>query len=329
MRKIVVSRLGGPENLVLIDVPTPTPGADDVLIRLHYAIVSFADVYVREGTYRAGVPLREGETLPIGGGGVGLVEAVGGNVRDLQVGDRVVYGEQIGSYAEFINVPAWRVVKVPDGLDLKDAAGLASQGATAHYLAHDTGRLAPGMICLVHAGAGGVGHILIQLAKQLGATVLTTVGSPAKAEMVRRLGADLAILYREEDFAAKAKAWGDGRGVDVVYDAVGGPTLEKDMEALRLRGLLVLYGNTAGLVESIAPMKLANAGSLYFTRPRLVNHMRDAAEIRGRLEGLFQSIRDGHLKPALGLVVPLEQAGEAHRRMEARDVEGRILLQVG
>lgn len=326
MRKIVVTRIGGPEGLTLIDAPVPTPGPDDVVVKLQYAVVSFADVYVREGTYRNGAPLKEGETLPIGGGGAGTVSAVGANVRHLAEGDRVVYGEQIGSYADYIAVPARRVLKVPDGLDLKDVAGLPSQGATAHYLANDTGRLAPGMTCLVHAAAGGVGHILVQLAKRLGAKVVATVGSQAKADLVRELGADLAVLYREEDFAEKAKAFTDGAGVDVVYDAVGGPTLEKDMGALRQRGLLVLYGNTAGLVESIAPMQLANAGSLFFTRPRLANHMRDQAEIASRLDALFKAVQDGHLKPVLGTMLPLEQAAEAHRRMEARDTSGRILL---
>jgi NADPH2:quinone reductase len=328
MRKIVVSKLGGPEGLTLVDVPVPTPGPEQVVVRLHYAVVSFADVYQREGTYRNGVPLKDGETLPIGGGGAGVVASVGANVTHLKEGDRVVYGEQLGSYADYNAVPAIRVVKVPDALDLKDVAGMPSQGATAHYLANDTGRLAAGMTCLVHAAAGGVGHVLVQLAKQRGAQVLATVGSTAKAELVRSLGADLAILYREEDFAAKAKAWGDGKGVDVVYDAIGGPTLDQDMQALRPRGLLVLYGNTAGLVDAIAPMKLANAGSLFFTRPRLANHMRDQAEITGRVNDLFRSIQDGHLKPVLGLVRPLEQAAEVHRLMEARETTGRILLQI-
>jgi NADPH2:quinone reductase len=328
MRKIVVTKLGGPEGLALIDAPVPTPGPDDIGVRLQYAVVSFADVYVREGIYRNGVDLKPGETLPIGGGGAGVVSAVGANVTHLREGDRVVYGEQIGSYADYIKVPAWRAVKVPDALDLKDVAGMPSQGATAHYLANDTGKLAPGMTCLVHAAAGGVGHVLVQLAKALGAKVLATVGSEKKAEMVRGLGADLAILYREEDFAAKAKAFGDGRGVDVVFDAVGGPTLDKDMLALKPRGLLVLYGNTAGLVDSIAPMQLANAGSLFFTRPRLANHMRDQAQITERLNSLFGSIESGALKPVLGLVLPLEQAAEAHRQMEARDTVGRILLKM-
>src|SRR5258708_27346887 len=186
MRMIVVPKLGGPEVLTLIDAPMPAAAADQVVVKLQFALVSFADVYQREGVYRASKTLSASETpLRIGGGGAGTVVSVGANVTGFAPGDRVLYGEQLGSYAEYIAVPAWRATKVPDGIDLSDVAGLPSQGATAHYLAHDTGKLAQGMTCLIHAAAGGVGHVLVQLAKSCGATVLATVGNAEKAAFVK------------------------------------------------------------------------------------------------------------------------------------------------
>ncbi len=329
MRMIVVPRLGGPEVLTLIEAPMPVAGPDQLLVKLDYALVGFADVYQREGVYRASKTLGANEApLKIGGGGAGTVVAVGDQVTDFKPGDRVVYGEQLGSYAEYIAVPAWRATKVPDGIDLKDVAGLPSQGATAHYLAYDTGKLAPGMTCLIHAAAGGVGHVLVQLAKQLGATVLATVGSAAKAEFVKTLGADHVILYRDEDFVAAVKSWGDGSGVDVAYDAVGPATLDKTIQCVRPRGLVVLYGNTSGLVESISPMALGNAGSLYFTRPRLANHMRNAAEAGKRMDDLLAGIGSGRLRLALAETLPLERAADAHRLIQSRATIGRVLLSV-
>jgi NADPH2:quinone reductase len=327
MRMIVVPTLGGPEVLTLIDAPMPVAAADQVVVKLDYALVGFADVYQREGVYRANKTLTE--PLKIGGGGAGTVVSAGAGVTRLKPGDRVVYGEQLGSYAEYIALPAWRAAKVPEGIDLKDVAGLPSQGATAHYLAHDTGKLAPGMTCLIHAAAGGVGHVLVQLAKQCGATVLATVGSPEKAAFVKDLGADRVILYRDEDFVAAVKSWGDGKGVDVAYDAVGPETLDKTIQCVRPRGLVVLYGNTSGLVESISPMALGNAGSLFFTRPRLVNHMRDAAEAGKRMDDLQGAIQGGRLRLALAKVLPLEQAADAHRLIQSRATIGRVLLSMG
>ena len=327
MRMIALPRLGGPEVLTLIDAPMPTPAADQILVKLDYALVGFADVYQREGVYRANKTLTEAEApLKIGGGGAGTVTAVGSAITTFKPGDRIIYGEQLGSYAEYIAVPAWRATKVPDGIDLKDVAGLPSQGATAHYLAQDTGKLAPGMTCLIHAAAGGVGHVLVQLAKQLGATVLATVGSADKAAFVQSLGADRVIHYRDEDFVAAVKSWGDGKGVDVAYDAVGPATLDKTIQCVRPRGLVVLYGNTSGLVESISPMALGNAGSLFFTRPRLANHMRDAAEAGKRMDDLLSVIQTGKLRLALAKVLPLAKAADAHRLIESRATIGRVLL---
>ena len=326
MRMIVVPRLGGPEVLTLVEVAQPTPGPDQVLIKLRYATLSYGDVYQREGTYRAG-PMKEGEApLLIGGEGCGTIAAVGANVTDLKPGDRVVFGNHMGAYAEYAAVPTRNVVRLPDAISFEDAAGTMGQGVTAHYLAYDTGKLAPGMSCLIHAAAGGVGHCLVQLAKLRGAQVVATVGSPDKAAFVERLGADKVILYREEDFLAAVRKWGDGKGVDVVYDAVGPETLAKSIQATRTRGLCVLYGNSSGVVDAVAPMDLAAAGSIFFTRPRLAHHMRDRTEIMRRVEDLFAAMQGGHLRLSLNRSFPLDQAAEAHRLLQSRRTTGKILL---
>ena len=327
MRQVVVPRFGGPEVLTVVERPRPEPAAGEVLVKLAYAGITFGDVYQREGTYRLNNPLKEGDApLPIGGEGVGTVEAVGGDVRDLAVGDRVVYGEQLGSYAEYVCVPAWRVMKIPDGVSPRDVAAAYGLALTAHYLAFDTARLSPGTSCLVHAAAGGVGHLLVQFAKMKGARVIATVGSADKAAFVRSIGADDAILYRDVDFLPAVKALTNNRGVDVVYDAIGAETIERSIKATAHRGLCVLYGNTSGLVDSIAPMDLAAAGSIYFTRPRLAHHIRTREEIARRADDIFRGLGAGTLKAQLGAEFPLEKVVEAHRLLHSRNSSGRILL---
>ncbi len=329
MRMIVIPRLGGPEVLTLIEVKQPTAGPDEVLVKLRYAGLTYGDVYQREGTYRHGAALKESEApLRIGGEGAGTVAAVGADVTHLKEGDEVVYGEHLGSYAEYAAVPAWRVVKSPPGISLRDAAAVFSLGGTAHYLAHDTGKLRPGVSCLVHAGAGGLGHLLIQLAKRLGASVLTTVGNEAKAQFVRELGVDKVILYRTTDFLAAVREWGDGKGVDVVFDSVGQATIQKSIQSVRPHGLCVLCGNSSGLVEAISPMDLAAAGSIFFTRPRLSHHMRTRDEIVKRADEIFSAMREGQVRVRVCRTIPLEQAGEAHRLLQSRETIGKILLSV-
>ncbi len=328
MRAIVVPRLGGPEVLTLREVPQPKPAAGEVLVKIKYAGITFGDVYQREGTYRAGKPLLETDPpLPIGGEGAGTVVAVGADVKHVAVGDTVVYAETLGSYAEYVAVAGWRVMKVPEGLPLREAVAAYSLGLTAHYLAHDTGKLKPGMSCLVHAAAGGVGHLLVQIAKKLGASVVATVGSKEKAEFVRGLGADKVILYREMPFLQELKSWGDGKGVDVVYDAIGKATIDDSIKATRVRGLCVLYGNTTGMVDLVAPMDLAAAGSIFFTRPRLGHHIRTREEIAKRVDDLFSGLKEGWLKVSVSKVFPLEQATEAHRLLESRATIGKVLLE--
>jgi NADPH2:quinone reductase len=327
MRAIVVPRLGGPEVLTLRDVPEPQPAADQVLVKLKYAGVSFGDVYQREGTYRASKTLGANEgPLPIGGEGVGTVAAVGSAVKDLAVGDEVIFAENLGSYAELVAVPAWRAIKLPRGLSAYDAISVYSQGMTAHYLANDTGKLKAGMSCLIHAAAGGVGHILVQLAKNAGAAVIATVGSKEKADFVQSLGADKVILYRETSFLAEVKKFGDGKGVDVAYDSIGQATIADSIKSVRMHGLCVLYGNSSGLVDAVAPMDLAAAGSIFFTRPRLSHHVKTHEEIQGRANDLFSALMNGKLKAAIAKVLPLAEAGEAHRLLESRTTIGKVLL---
>ncbi len=297
-------------------------------MKVAFAGITYGDVYQREGTYRPNQPLREGDApLPIGGEAVGTVAAVGAEVRDFAVGDRVA-GEQLGSYAEYVAMPAWRVMKVPADVSLRDAAAAYGQALTAHYLAYDTAHLSPDTSCLVHAAAGGVGHLLVQFAKRRGARVIATVGSEEKAAFVRGLGADDAILYRDVDFLPAVKALTADRGVDVVYDSVGAATIERSIKATAHRGLCVLYGNSSGLVDSIAPMDLAAAGSIYFTRPRLAHHVRTREEIARRADAIFRGLGDGTLKVLLGAEFPLDQAVDAHRLLQSRKSSGRILLTV-
>ncbi|MEJ0016705.1 MAG: quinone oxidoreductase [Acetobacteraceae bacterium] len=325
MRMIVVPRLGGPEVLTLANVPQPEPKPDQVLIKLHYAALSYGDVYQREGTYRG--PMQPGEKpLLIGGEGCGTIVSVGTDVTDLKAGDRVVFGNHLGSYAEYAAVAARNVVRIPDGVSFEDAAGVMGQGVTAHYLAYDTGKLAPGMTCLIHAAAGGVGHCLVQLARLRGAQVIATVGSPDKADFVRQLGADRVVLYRDEDFLDAVRGWGDGKGVDVAYDAVGPETIDRSIKATRTRGLCVLYGNSSGVVDTVSPMDLAAAGSIFFTRPRLAHHMRDRAEIVRRVDDLFAAIQAGKLKLHLNRIFPLDQTAAAHALLQSRQTTGKILL---
>ena len=329
MRMVVIPRFGGPEVLTTIEGDRPTAGPDEVLVKLRYAVLTYGDVYQREGTYRGGAPLKESEApLRIGGEGAGTVAEVGANVTHLKEGDEVVYCEHLGSYAEYAAVPAWRIVRIPAGISLQDAAAVFSLAGTAHYLAHDTGKLRPGVSCLIHAAAGGLGHLLIQFAKMLGASVLTTVGSEEKARFVRGLGVDRVILYRETDFLAAVREWGDGKGVDVVYDSVGQATIRKSIQSVRPRGLCVLCGNSSGLVDTISPMDLAAAGSIFFTRPRFAHHMRTRDEIMKRADDIFSAMRDGRLRVTLCRIFPLEQAGEAHRLLQSRNSIGKTLLSI-
>lgn len=311
-------RIGGPEVLALAEFLTPTPGPDDVLVRTEAIGVNFIDIYHRRGLYPLPSP------LPIGQEGAGVIERVGGAVASLRVGDRVGWCGVPGSYATHVVVPAARAVKVPAGVDSVTAAAALLQGLTAQYLATSTFPLRSGHTAVVHAGAGGVGRLLVQLAKQAGARVLATTSSPAKREIVRALGADAVATY--ETFVAEVKALTGGRGADVVYDSVGATTFQGSLDSLAPRGVLALFGQASGPVPPLDPQVLSAKGSLFLTRPTLGHYTRTRDELIERSDDLFARIRAGTLKLHIDRTVPLAQAAEAHRALEGKATSGKIVL---
>ena len=328
MKAIAITRFGGPENLELMDMPKPTPAAGEAVVKIEYAGINFIDIYMRSGKYARSNTYQTPLPMTIGMEAGGTLAALGEGVTGLKVGDRVAYCIVRGSYAAFVAVPAWRLVKVPQEVPMPIATTLMLQGLTAHYLTHSAFSLASGNSCLVHAGAGGVGQLLIQLAKLRGATVLATVGSEEKAELARHRGADHVILYRQVDFREEVMKITGGRGVDVVYDAVGKDTIDKSIRSLGKRGLCVNYGGASGLVESISPLELGEAGSVFFTRPHLADYIATAAEIGARANDLFAWFAAGRLDVTIDREFPLADAAEAHRYIEAGKTRGKLLLQV-
>ena len=329
MKAVQIDAYGGPENMVLRDVATPEPGAGEALVRLEYAGVNYTDVYNRNGMYAKSHTYANSPPFTLGREGGGVVERVGPDVHSVAPGDRVAWCIPLGSYAEAAVVPAWRLVNVPDSVEMPAATTLMLQGCTAHYLTHSLFRIESGMRCLVHAAAGGVGQFLVGLAKHLGAEVFATVGTEEKARIVESLGADHVILYRREDFAARVRDATNGRGVDVVYDSVGRATIEGSMRSLARRGMLVNFGAASGAVESIEPLALAEAGSIFFTRPHMADYMRDAGEIAWRGRAMFMHHAARRVATAIDRILPLGDAAEAHRMLEARETRGKLLLQIG
>ncbi len=328
MKAIQVEKFGGPERLTLVEVPTPQPGPGEVLVRLAYAGVNYIDVYMRDGSYARSHTYQTPLPMTLGMEGAGRIEQLGAGVNDLAVGDTVAYCLSRGSYAEFAVVPAWKLVRVPAGVDLAVATTLMLQGSTAHYLSRSAYPLKPDDTCLVHAGAGGVGQLLIQLAKRVGATVIATVGSEDKAQLARERGADHTILYRQTDFGAEVRRLTDGRGVDVVYDSVGLDTLPRSIRALRRRGLCISFGASSGQPEPVQLLELAEAGSVFLTRPHLADYMASADEVRGRAAELFSAVADGSLRIAIDTVYPLSVAAMAHATIEGRATRGKLLLKI-
>ena len=320
MQAIRVEAVGGPEALVLRDLTPPEPGEGEVRVRIAATGVNFIDVYTRTGAYSVPTPFTPGMEA------AGTVEAVGTGVTQVAVGDRVAYAMHIGSYAEAAVVPAWKLVKIPDGVDLDVAAAVMLQGMTAHYLARSTVALVEGQSVLVHAAAGGVGLLLTQIAKRCRATVYGTVSTDAKAALAREAGADEVILYTDTDFSSEVGRLTDGRGVDVVYDSVGKDTFDQSMTCLRPRGTLVLYGQSSGAVPPVDPQRLNAGGSLYLTRPSLGHYAADAEEIAWRAGDLFGWIAAGELNVRIGETHPLANAGIAHDRLTGRKTTGKLLL---
>lgn len=320
MKAVRVHQFGSADALIYEDAPTPEPKAGEVRIKLAAAGLNFIDIYHRSGAYPMPTPLIPGQE------GGGVVDAVGEGVTMVKVGDRVAYPLQIGSYAEYVTIPADRTVPVPDEIDFNTATAAMLQGMTAHYYATSTYPIQPGDKVLVHAAAGGVGQILVQIAKLRGGWVVGTVSTEEKAQVAKAAGADEVILYSQQDFEAETKRLTNGRGVDVVYDSVGKTTFDKSLNSLRPRGYMVLCGQASGPVDPINPQILNQRGSLYLTRPSLGPYIATREELLQRAADLFQWIKEGKLNIAVDQQFPLAQAADAHRYMEARQTKGKVLL---
>jgi NADPH2:quinone reductase len=328
MKAVRIERFGAADELKLSETARPEPGPGEARVRLELAGVNFIDVYMRDGSYARSHTYKTPLPMTIGMEGFGIVDAVGAGVDGCKPGDRVAYCLSRGSYAEYAVVPAWRLAPVPADVPPPIATTLMLQGSTAHYLTHSAFRLGPGMTCLIHAGAGGVGQLLVQLAKRLGARVIATVGSPEKAKLARARGADHCILYRETDFREEVMRLTDNKGVNVVYDSVGRDTLPKSLRSLARRGTCVNFGASSGQPEPVAVLDLAEAGSVFLTRPHLADYMASADEIRARAADLFAAWKSGGLAVTVDREFPLSQAAEAHRVIESRGTTGKLLLRV-
>jgi len=320
MKAILVHHTGGPEELNYeeVDIPKPAPG--QALVKIAAAGVNFIDVYQRTGLYKLPIPFTLGQE------GAGVIEALGEGVTGFSVGDRVAYTSVVGSYAEYAAVPTKMLVKVPEGIDLKVAAGALLQGMTAHYLTHSTFPLKKGDTALVHAAAGGAGLLIVQMAKALGAKVIGTMSTEAKAEIARKAGADETILYTTQDFEAEVKRITDGKGVDVVYDSVGVTTFLKSLSCIRPRGMMVSFGQSSGPVGPIEPLLLSQRGSLFLTRPTLAFHIATPEELAWRAGDVLNGIASGKLNIHIEKTYKLADVQQAHRDLESRKTTGKLVL---
>lgn len=318
MRAIQISSTGGPEVLQLVNLPDPIPGANEALVRIEASGVNFIDTYLREGRYPAPLPYVLGQEA------AGTVAAVGAEVVGIAVGDRVAWCGVGGTYAEFAVAPADRLVRIPDGLKTEQAAATMLQGMTAHYLAHSTYSIQPGDEVLVHAGAGGTGLLLAQMAHALRARVFTTVSTEEKAALSRQAGADVVINYREQDFAVEIRK--QSAGLHAVYDSVGRTTFEQSLSVLRPRGMMVLFGGSSGAVPPFDLIKLSTLGSLFVTRPTLKDYTATRADLEARAGEVFRQVAAGSLKLRVEHRYPLVEAARAHRDFEGRKTMGKLLL---
>jgi len=320
MKAVRVHTPGGPDVLKYEDVPEPQPKAGEAIVRIDAAGLNYVDVYYRSGLYKAELPM----TLGLEAGGT--VTAVGPNVTEVKVGDKVAYTGVAGAYAQYAAVPAQRLVVLPASVSTRQGAAAMLQGMTAHYLACSTHPLKKGDTCLVHAAAGGVGLLLCQIAKMRGARVIGTVSTEEKAKLAREAGAEEVILYTKQDFEAEVKRLTSGKGVQVVYDSVGKTTFDKGFNCLALRGLMVLYGQSSGPLGPFDPQVLNAKGSLFLTRPSLVHHVATRDELLARAGDLLGWIRDGKLRLLTDFEFALKDAAEAHRALEGRKTTGKVLL---
>lgn len=320
MRAIQVKQTGGPEVLETVEILRPEPGAGEVLVRIQASGVNFIDTYLREGRYPVPLPFVPGQEA------AGVVETLGEGVVGFAPGDRVAWTGTRGTYAEFALASASDLLHLPEHISTEQAAAVMTQGLTAHYLAYSTYAIQPGDTVLVHAGAGGVGLLLTQVARRLGARVLTTVSTEEKAELSRAAGADRVILYTQVSFVEAVQEETGGKGLPVVFDSVGKSTFEDSLKCLRPRGLLALYGASSGAVPPFDLIRLSTTGSLFVTRPTLKDYVQTRAELEGRANALFNWIASGDLHVRIGHRYPLEQVQQAHRDLEGRKTTGKVLL---
>lgn len=320
MRAIRIHETGGLEKLRVEEVPLPAPGAGELRIKVEAAGLNFIDTYKRSGLYAVALPHTLGQEA------AGVVTAVGAGVTDFTIGDRVASAAVAGACADEALAPAAQTVRVPDGVSAPQAAAVLLQGMTAHYLACDAWPLRAGESALVHAAAGGVGLLLVQIARKRGARVLATVGTDDKVPLAKAAGAEAVCVYSRENFTEAARAFTGGRGVDVVYDGVGRATFEGSLASLRPRGLLASFGNASGPVPPFSPLVLSQKGSLFLTRPTLAHYTATPAELRARAGDLFAWIADGSLQVRVGATYPLAATAEAHRALESRATTGKVLL---
>jgi NADPH:quinone reductase len=320
MNAIQVKRVGGPEVLELVDLAVPEAKGAEAVVKVVAAGVNFIDVYYREGRYKAVMPFVPGQEA------AGDVIAVGPDVTNVKVGDRVAYTMVLGSYAEYAIVAADRLVKIPAGISYEQAASAMLQGMTAHYVSHDTYPLKKGETALVHAAAGGVGLLLVQMAHAIGARVIGTVSTQDKAKLALEAGADDVILYTQTDFEVETRRLTGGKGVDVVYDSVGKTTFEKGLNILRPRGYMVLLGGSSGVVPPFDLIQLSQKGSLYVTRPSLTHYVATRKDLEMRAGAVLDMIGTGKLKLRIAHTYPLKDAAQAHRDLEGRRTTGKLLL---
>lgn len=320
MQAIRVESPGGPEVLQLVELPTPTAGPGQALVRVEAAGVNFIDIYQRSGLYKLELPYTLGQE------GAGVVETIGAGVTDVAPGDRVAWAGVMGSYASHQILPASKLVRVPEGVDSRSAAAAMLQGMTAHYLVNDTWRLKAGEIALMHAAAGGVGQLFCQLARRAGAHVIGTAGGPAKVQLALQAGANEAIDYKASDFEPEVKRLTNGKGVHVVYDSVGVDTFDKSLRCLRPRGLMVLFGASSGPVPPLDLQRLAAGGSLYVTRPTLGTYVLTREDLVARAGAVLGAVERGELKLRIEEALPLAKAADAHRLLASRKTTGKLLL---
>jgi len=320
MKAIQVKQPGGPEALEFVDLPIPQPKSREAVVKIAASGVNFIDVNLREGRYKVPLPFVVGQEA------AGVVSSVGSEVKLVKSGDRVAWSGILGSYAEYVAAPVEGLVPIPQNVSDQYAAAAMLQGMTAHYLCYDTYPLKPGETALIHAAAGGVGLLLVQMAHQLGARVIGTVSTEEKAQLAQQAGADEVILYTQTDFEAETKRLTGGKGVDVVYDGVGKATFEKSLNVLRPRGMLVLFGASSGPVPPIDPMTLSQKGSLYMARTKLAHFTATRDELLLRSGAVFGMIAAGKLKLRIAHTYPLAEAQQAHRDLEGRKTTGKLLL---